>query len=157
MLSRTHTYLAHPFSLYFTRIQTHFLSFPINNIYFTYFLWEHSNILLYSKSYFFNKSTKSNESMPLIWTEDVVVDFLFRLKTNPYILILSLFISVIFCCGLRFNGAILLKFERDLYFRITKRPCKSLKKFANYFLIYADFKISIGQGSCSTGAIFVKF
>ena len=95
--------------------------------------------------------------MPLIWTEDVVVDFLFRLKTNPYILILSLFISVIFCCGLRFNGAILLKFERDLYFRITKRPCKSLKKFANYFLIYADFKISIGQGSCSTEAIFVKF
>ena len=95
--------------------------------------------------------------MPLIWTEDVVVDFLFRLKTNPYILILSLFISVIFCCGLRFNGAILLKFERDLYFRIKKRPCKRLKKFANYFLIYADFKISIGQGSCSTEAIFVKF
>ena len=92
--------------------------------------------------------------MPLIWTEDVVVDFLFRLKTNPYILILSLFISVIFCCGLRFNGAILLKFERDLYFRIKKRPCKRLKKFANYFLIYADFKISIGQGSCSIEAIF---
>ena len=62
-----------------------------------------------------------------------------------------------FCCGLRFNGAILLKFERDLYFRITKRPCKSLKKFANYFLIYADFNISIRQGSCSTGTIFVKF
>ena len=69
----------------------------------------------------------------------------------------AVWIKHIFGRSLRSIRAIVFKFTSYIINDLTHHSIKSLKKFANYFFIYADFKISIGQGSCSTEAFLVKF
>ena len=63
------------------------------------------------------------------------------------------------------TSAVFIKHFNAIFFRIYELSlkwsytpfCKILKNFVDYFLSYANLKISIGQGFCSTEVIFVKF